>query len=98
MRMVQQRPASLKEGVSAARMCSRIGDAGAAELSSRPAKSTLSARVRFQRLATVGEEAPRSIWLSIERDTPESCASASSERPRSARASFSRAARWDVMS
>jgi hypothetical protein len=65
---------------------------GAGLPSRRPAKSTCKACVRFHSVATVGELSPLSIWLTMERDTPESFATASSESPRARRASRSDAA------
>lgn len=50
-------------------------------ISSNPAKSTCRARVRFHSVSTVGDESPRSIWLTMLRDTPDSLATASSDRP-----------------
>ena len=40
---------------------------GAGRPSSRPAKSSCRAWVRAQRVATVGQDSPRSIWLTIDR-------------------------------
>ena len=56
------------------------------------AKSTFSACVRFQRVETVGLLSPRSIWLTIDRRTPDISANASSERFFALRVSFSRVA------
>ena len=77
--MRQPEPRLLIVGTSAARKTSICAGVGA--LSRRPAKSTCSARVRFHRVAMVGLLSPRSIWLTMDRDTPESLATASRLRP-----------------
>ena len=65
----------------------------ASPVSKSPAKSTCKARVRFHRVAMVGELSPRSIWLTMERLTPERLATASKLKPCARRASFRRAGR-----
>src|SRR5580704_8110124 len=50
-------------------------------------RSTPSARVRFQRVAKVGLVWPRSIWLNLERETPDITANSS-------RVSFLRLRNW----
>ena len=62
-------------------------------LPARPAKSTCSARVRFHSVEMVGLLSPRSIWLTMDRDTPLRLATASRDRPLARRASFRRAGR-----
>src|SRR5436190_13784575 len=46
----------------------------------------------------VGLALPRSIWLSIERLTPDALSRASSDQPRSTRSCLSRRAKWVVAS
>ncbi len=50
---------------------------------SRSGSGMSSARVRCQRVVNVGLEVPRSIWLTIDRDTPETFATASKDSPKS---------------
>src|SRR6267143_4294148 len=48
--------------------------------------------------ASVGLALPRSIWLSIERLTPEALSRASNDQSRSLRSCFNRRAKWVVAS
>src|SRR3989338_3569538 len=95
MRMVRPCPRPPITGAASARTTSIPG---AVRPSRSPAKSICNACVRFHKVATVGEDWPRSIWLTMDRLTPESLATASSDRPRVLRASRSDAAKRSWMS
>ena len=88
--MVTPWPRPPMTGASLARITSIPG---VVRPSSSPAKSTCNACVRFHSVATVGLDSPRSIWLTIDRLTPDSFATASRLSPLARRASFSEAAR-----
>lgn len=82
-------PKLLMVGTSVARRTSIC--VGVLAPSKSPAKSTCNARVKFHSVAIVGLLSPRSIWLTMDRETPDSFATASRLSPCPVRADLRRA-------